>query len=310
MLQSRTLGPHNAAQTATCQWVHVDAATVDDVQPLVAKYHLPAPWVAAALNPHADPRLEGLDGKDGVQGLILLRVPYTTQNPNNHQVFETAPLAVIMRDDLVVTISGQPLSILPDIERLGAAHDNVPAFAAGIVQTVCHEFTDAAEDVDADTRAMESRVTNSSHNDLLLEIMALSKSLVFLGATLNHSHTVVHKLLNTTSIFAHDGIGAVLLHRANIELGQALTLNDSTEKILDQYNATISAIVANNLNLIMKVLTSVSIILAIPPIISGIWGQNTWLPWSNHDYGFWVVVGLALALSLIVAWWLRRKEYF
>lgn len=310
MLQSRTLGPDNTTQTNQCQWVHVDAATVDDVQPLVAKYHLPAAWVAAPLNPHADPRLEGLTGKGGTQGLILLRVPYATTNANNHRVFETTPLAIIMRGDLVLTICGQSLSIIPDLERLAAAHDTVTAFAAGVVQAICHEFTDAAESVDDDTRAMESRVTNSSHNNLLLEIMALSKSLVFLEAALSHSHTVVHKLLNTTSVFAPDGADAVLLHRANIELGQALTLTDSTEKILDQYNATISAIVANNLNLIMKVLTSVSIILAIPPIISGIWGQNTWLPWANHDYGFWVVVGLALALSLIVAWWLRRKEYF
>jgi magnesium transporter len=57
-------------------------------------------------------------------------------------------------------------------------------------------------------------------------------------------------------------------------------------------------------------LTSVSILLAIPPIFSGIWGQNTWLPWAKPTYGFWVVLALSLGTALVVGWWLHRKDYF
>jgi magnesium transporter len=96
----------------------------------------------------------------------------------------------------------------------------------------------------------------------------------------------------------------------NVECEQVLTVCDCARALLDQYNTAVSAIVGNNLNLIMKVLTSVSIIMTIPAIVSGIWGMNTWLPLRHGMSGFFILLAVMGILCGACAWLLKKKDYF
>lgn len=276
-------------------WVHYQL-------PTTVPASVPETAVAAAQDPHEDPRFTGF-AKAQPTGMLVLRQPYATTDDNGRRAYHTAPIVLVVGEHQLVTLSAQPLRAAQRLEQAATTAESPLDLAFTLCWQVFQQYTADTAAIDEVTRAMAKRVRDAAHNELLYEIMALEQSLVWFTAALTHSKALVAALQDRFPEHA-------TLHRAAVECGQALTVAESTEEILDQYNTAISSVVANNLNLIMKMLTSVSILLAIPPIFSGIWGQNTWLPWAKPTYGFWVVLALSLGTALVVGWWLHRKDYF
>lgn len=83
---------------------------------------------------------------------------------------------------------------------------------------------------------------------------------------------------------------------------------DQTNKMLKQFDSTFSSIIQNNLNVIMKVLTSLTIIITIPTIISGYWGMNVGLPFKDHSLAFFFTLLLTILLMVVAIVLLRRKD--
>jgi magnesium transporter len=188
---------------------------------------------------------------------------------------------------------------------LGDAED----LALALLQAVLSAFVQDVDEMDQRTRAMESRLATASRNTLLYEIIALERSLVYFDAALTKTQAVVKKLSDSAQYFTTDE-HLYRLHAVNVECEQVLTVCDCARALLDQYNTAVSAIVGNNLNLIMKVLTSVSIIMTIPAIVSGIWGMNTWLPLRHGMSGFFILLAVMGILCGACAWLLKKKDYF
>lgn len=79
----------------------------------------------------------------------------------------------------------------------------------------------------------------------------------------------------------------------------------TVEKLSDLY----SSLVGNNLNDVMKTLTSITILLTVPTIIGGYWGMNTSLPFSDEPYAFWWLLGLTLAVIVLMYFYLKKRDY-
>lgn len=94
-----------------------------------------------------------------------------------------------------------------------------------------------------------------------------------------------------------------------VEAHQARTMMNVTERILEQYNTTVSSIVSNNLNIIMKVLTSLTIILTIPTVIGGLWGMNVPVPFAHQYWAFWVIIAVTTLVCGACAYVLHKKDY-
>ena len=69
-----------------------------------------------------------------------------------------------------------------------------------------------------------------------------------------------------------------------------------------------ASIISNNLNGVMKFLTSVTIILAVPTMVSSFWGMNVNLPFQNSAMGFGIMLIISVVLTAIVTWWLNKKD--
>ena len=88
----------------------------------------------------------------------------------------------------------------------------------------------------------------------------------------------------------------------NIEMAQIY--NNILSGTMDAY----ASIISNNLNGVMKTLTSITIILAVPTMISSFWGMNVGLPLQDNPFGFIVMISISIILTLIVSWWLKRRD--
>ncbi len=79
----------------------------------------------------------------------------------------------------------------------------------------------------------------------------------------------------------------------------------------DILNGTMDAyasIISNNLNGVMKFLTSITIILAIPTLIASLWGMNVPVPLQNSQYGFPVLIIISICVTIIAVIMLKRRD--
>ena len=294
---------------AAADWLRLTAPTPEVLAALNAQYHLPFDYLEAGLDPHENPRTVGVHADATHPGLIVLRVPIATNNAQGDRVFETRPLALILAGERLISVAQAPLAVIDAFVAKPASVDDAEDLALALMQAILNAFVEAVDAMDQETRAMEARLATASRNTILYEIIALARSLVYFDAALTQTQEVSHRLMSSARYFT-TAEHLYRLHAVAVECEQVLTVASCARELLDQYNTAVSAIVGNNLNLIMKVLTSVSIIMTIPAIVSGIWGMNTWLPLHSGKSGFFILLAAMGLLCGACAWWLKRKDYF
>lgn len=297
------------ASTTASRWIRVIAPDSGELEVLDDQYHFPFDYLQAGIDPHEDPRVVGVREGSVKPALMVLRVPEATTNAQGDRVYEMIPWALILVGEQLVTVSAKRLRLVDDFIAQTRALGDAEDLALALLQAVLSTFVADVDEMDQRTRAMESRLATASRNTLLYEIIALTRSLVYFDAALTKTQAVVQKLADSAQYFTTDE-HLYRLHAVNVECDQVLTVCDCAQALLDQYNTAVSAIVGNNLNLIMKVLTSVSIIMTIPAIVSGIWGMNTWLPLRHGMMGFFILLAVMGLLCGACAWLLKKKDYF
>lgn len=290
-------------------WQRVVAPTDQELAALDLACDLPFDYLQAGLDPHEEPRAVGLQAEATHPALIVLRVPTATHNAQGDTVYETKPLALIVSKQGVLSIERTALSVVDAFVAHAPRVDDAQDLVMALIQVVLATYQADVDAMDHQTKAMEARLATASRNTLLYEIIALARSLVYFDSALTKTQALTGKLFASARVFT-SAEHLYRLHALNVQCEQALTVAHCTRELLDQYNTAVSAIVGNNLNQIMKMLTSVSIIMTIPAIVAGIWGMNTWLPLNHGVWGFVSLLALIGVLCGVCAWLLKRKDYF
>ena len=153
-------------------------------------------------------------------------------------------------------------------------------------------------------------------NSEILRLLQLQKGLTYFNAALRSNGAVLDRLMrlrtNTTlhHIFKMYEEDEDLLEDVIIENKQAREMVEMYSTILARLADTFSSIVSNNLNLVMKFLTAITIILAIPTVISSFFGMNVPVPYEGDPLGFMRVVVIAVCVSTTVVYMLWRRDMF
>ncbi|HRM38288.1 MAG TPA: CorA family divalent cation transporter, partial [Trichococcus flocculiformis] len=126
---------------------------------------------------------------------------------------------------------------------------------------------------------------------------------------INKNHPLITKSIQSASL--GDDLQSQELLRDIIDISsQAEVMVTESSKMIDQLSEVFSSVIANNLNNIMKVLTSITIVLTIPTIIAGFWGMNVDLPFENHPWAFGITSLLTIFICFLTVYWLKKKDYF
>ena len=142
--------------------------------------------------------------------------------------------------------------------------------------------------------------------------MELEKSLVYFTTSLRSNEVVLEKLLRTDRIKKYPE-DTELLEDVIVENKQAIEMANIYSGILSGTMDAFASVISNNLNIVMKFLATVTIVMSIPTMVASFYGMNVnsaGMPFADSPYGFLVVLGFALALSLIVAYIFNKKDLF
>ena len=161
--------------------------------------------------------------------------------------------------------------------------------------------------INKETEIAEYILKNSMKNKELLKLLSLEKGLVYFATSLKSNEIVMEKTMRGKIVKLYDD-DEDILEDAIIENRQAIEMAQIYTNILNGTMDAYASIISNNLNGVMKFLTSITIVLAIPTMISSFWGMNVKLPFENSNIGFIIMIAISVILTLIVTWWLKRKD--
>ena len=216
---------------------------------------------------------------------------------------------VFIRDDYIMTISTKNNFTIEEIEK-NRLKDLVTYKKSRMLLQIFLKndthFLRYLKKINKETEIAERALQTSMRNKELLTMLSLEKSLVYFTTSLKANEAVMEKTLRGKIIKLYDE-DEDLLEDSITENNQAIEMAQIYSNILSGTMDAYASIISNNLNIVMKVLTSITIILAIPAMISGLWGMNVPVPFEHNPFGFLIMIVITIAVSLLTMWWLKHK---
>ena len=242
--------------------------------------------------------------------LFVIDVPVIEKNEDN-DIYSTMPLGmIVVRDDFFITVSLRKNKVIEDFEKRKIKNFQTykkTRFIFQIFYLNSSYFLNYLKQINKETEIAEYILKNSMKNKELLKLLSLEKGLVYFATSLKSNEIVMEKTMRGKIIKLYDD-DEDILEDAIIENRQAIEMAQIYTNILNGTMDAYASIISNNLNGVMKFLTSITIVLAIPTMISSFWGMNVKLPFENSPIGFIIMVLIAVILTLVVTWWLKRKD--
>ncbi|GMA07057.1 magnesium transporter [Tetragenococcus halophilus subsp. flandriensis] len=293
-------------------WLHVEDPNSREISTLTNKYNLPKDYLSAVLDDEENSRSEGLNQQEMKKAaLLLLQFPYEIKSPSGFQQFETFPLSLIVTpENRIITVSNYPLPFFQTVvNHQFKPNDNVPEMniLLEILWQVVLSFNNYLKQTKDQLDNLEKQIKVSTQNEQLYQIMDIQKSLVSFDEATSANLKTLTALVNT-KLFQKNHAFKHHLHDIIVETQQSLTSANIQLKFASHMNDTFSSVVSNNLNNVMKILTSITIVLTIPTIIGGIYGMNVRLPIAKNPYAFWIIILITIIISWFTIKFLKKKN--
>ena len=288
-------------------WVHLHNPTREEIDGLNARFHLDPTYLQAALDEEESARIE----RDGDQTLIIVDIPYIDSEENG-VAYTTIPMGIIMVDDVIITVSTRESTIITDFteERIrGFWTFKRTRFLLQILQRTASRYLTYLKQIDKASLFVQKRLEKDMRNQELLQMMKLEKSLVFFSTSLKGNEMVMERMMRMEMLRKYPD-DSDLLEDVIIENKQAMEMCSIYRNIISSTMDAFASIISNNLNIVMKILTSLTVVLSIPTLFASLWGMNVGVPFQSNPFGFWIVLGIAALASLVVFWILWKKKMF
>ena len=221
------------------------------------------------------------------------------------------PIGIIfVRDDYFITVSIKKNDIIQNLMKNNMKNIityKKSRFLLQILYENASMYLNLLKKINKETEIAESVLKNSMKNKALLKLLSLEKSLVYFTTSLKANEVVMEKTMRGKIIKLYEE-DEDILEDSIIENKQAIEMAKIYSDILNGTMDAYASIISNNLNGVMKFLTSITIILSIPTMLASFWGMNVPVPMQNNPWGFGILILISLIISLIATLWLNKKE--
>ena len=287
-------------------WVNVECPDHDDFQFLTRELNVPESFLEDIADADERPRTE----TEGNWLLTILRIPMQSSNPQIP--FITVPIGIITNNDIIVSVCYYRTELLPDFvqhtRRKGIAVNNKLDLILRLIYSSAVWFLKYLKQINNEVANAEKELEKSIRNEDLLRLMKLQKTLVYFDTSIRGNEVLIGRLKN---IFQNTGLlDMELLDDAVIELRQAYNTVNIYSDILTGTMDAFASIISNNVNDIMKRMTSLSITLMIPTVIASFYGMNVDIHLESFPHAFLFIVLLSATISAGTFIWFRKIKWF
>lgn len=278
-------------------WVDVRDATRAELDSLATDFKVNPEHLADIQDVDELARIE----KEDDYTLVIVRLP--VYDPRFEVSYYTMPVGILLFADRLVTISSGENEVMESL-RNGRARGldvaNKSAFVLHLLGRAAAVFLRYLKDINRQTSAIERDLQRSVKNNELTQLLSLEKSLVFFTTSLKSNEILLEKLQASRAIrFKEEE--TELLEDVLTDNKQAIEMSNIYSDILSGMMDAFASVISNNLNIVMKRLTMISVVLMISNLVVSTFSMNVPSPLSSHRYAFWLITGGALVVSAVGA---------
>ena len=243
--------------------------------------------------------------------LIVVDSP-VTENLEKEKLYTTIPLGIIhIRDDIFITISQAKINaveILLRNNQKNIVHTDKKSKAVfQILFQIAQDYIRYLTYINKDIEKFEAKMQSTMSNDELMKLLNFQKTMTYFNASVKANQGVLERLHRGTIIKLYEE-DEEILEDTIIENRQAIEMIATYSEILNGIIDIFGMVVSNNLNNVMKILTSVTLIISIPTMISSFLGMNVDFPFTTNVLGFFGIIGVSIIATIICTLILIRKK--
>lgn len=289
-------------------WVNVIAPSSQEIEFLSQKLLIGADLIIDPLDADESPRVE--QHKNCM--LIVCRIPLE-MGFEEDLPYLTLPLGIILKRDLIVTVSNKQTEITQAFVEQRVRAFNTQYRERMVLQLFLRAsilYLRYLKNINNKADEIQLTLHKATRNRELLQLLNFEKSLVYFTTSLKSNELMMMRLQQHSVMSNLKETERELIDDVIIETKQAIEMAKIYSNILGNMMGAHSSIISNNLNITIRFLTSVTIILSIPILIASLYGMNVRVPFSENEHAFWIVIFIALLLSGIGVLFFRKKNLF
>ena len=284
-------------------WIQVTCPTEDDQRMLEEKFNIPDYFLSDISDTDERARYEYDDG----WMLIILRIPYVKEI-RSRTPYTTIPLGIIHKRDVTITVCYYETNMMIDFvsyqQKRGEGFIDYVDLIFRLFLSSAVWYLKRLKQINTLIEKAKHNLDHGVNNESLIGLSRLQDSLTYFNTSIRGNENLLQKLKFKLQV---DELDADLIEDVNIEMSQAKETTGIYSDILESTIDTYSSIINNNMNTVMRTLTSVSIIMMFPTLIASLFGMNLVNGMENSRFGFFI----ALVISIIVSglsWSLLRYK--
>ena len=287
-------------------WVNVECPTPEDIHYLTNQFNVPESFLSDIADTDERPRIE----YEGNWLLTIIRIPVQSQEQGIP--FTTIPLGIMTNNEIIISVCYYKTELIPDFIRYTRRKEVVVRHKYDLILRLIHSsavwFLKYLKQINIDISAAEKELERSIRNEDLLRLMRLQKTLVYFNTSIRGNEVMIGKL---RTIFQDtDYLDTELVEDVIIELKQALNTVNIYSDILTGTMDAFASIISNNVNTIMKRMTSLSIVLMLPTLIASFYGMNVDIHLEEVPFAFSLIVLFSIGLSTLAFVIFRKIKWF
>ncbi len=285
-------------------WIQVTCPTEEDIQMLEEQYQIPDYFLSDISDTDERARYEYDDG----WMLIILRIPYVKE-VRSRTPYTTVPLGIIHKRDVTITVCYYETNMMIDFlsyqQKRGAGFTDYVDMIFRLFLSSAVWYLKRLKQISLLIEKAKRNLDKEVNNESLIGLSRLQDSLTYFNTSIRGNETLLSKLKFKLQI---DELDADLIEDVTIEMTQARETTNIYSNILESTMDTYQSIINNNMNTIMRTLTSVTIILMLPTLISSFFGMNLVNGMESSPVGFIIAIIISLAISIVSWLFFRHKR--
>ena len=289
-------------------WIALTNPTATEIFEFSEKFDIEVDDLRSPLDEEERSRIEVEDNYT----LILVDVPMIEER-NDKDWYGTIPLGIILKSEAIITVCKVDTPIINYFVRNKVKEFSTKKKMRFIYQMLFRSafvYQANLRLIDKKRIEIEERGDGDTSDTDLIELHELESTLVYFATSLRANSIVLERLRRYKRLEQYPE-DMELLEDVMVEYQQAIEMTTIYRDVIDGTRELMSSVIDSKLNNVMKYLTSITIVMAIPTIISGIYGMNVggeWMPFAKTPFGFEIISGIILLICIIVLWVLRKKK--
>lgn len=288
-------------------WINMVNPSVQEIDDVCKNLNIDNEFIKYSLDYEEKARI---DIEDDGTILFIIDVPII-EKENNEIIYTTMPVGIIfVRDEYFITVSIKQNDVIDKMEKIIGKKVITYKKSQFLFQLFYENsslYLNLLKNINKKTEQLEETLKKDLKNEDLLKMLNLEKALVYITTSLKSDEVVMEKTLRGKIIKLYEE-DEDLLEDAIVENKQAIEMSKIYSDILNETMDMYASIISNNVNDMMKYLTSVTVILATPTLVASLWGMNVQVPFQLSKYGFGILIFVSIIVTAIVMIWLKKRK--